>query len=373
MNTLKFVCREDELSYAKDAIKSNNFVVYYYFDNSGLSYYLKKLQIDFCKDGYVCFYIDCAKEKNAAIQIAEQIIAGCNQAQLKNYVRDKKEATKHIVKSLIASINIVPFITIGEIADGFMEAIDETIDVDVEHISDYKIEKAIINVIQKFEKKNETKKICLLVDDTSKLSPVSLEFISKVMEHSFSRILFTVPRNYDIKGIEALSKLSYIESSPYEIDKMFKRPDNRLICGLFNCYNKTYREEYLDVFERYERNIHIIMSYIRGFNMNFLQFDSNTLYVLKILMLLETYVHINMLNDVLENSNYSIDTFDYSAIIQSLNNLGFIEIDINNNVHLNKKIVNETEIQISLVERITITHEIIEVFEKYKSKLTMPH
>ena len=279
---------------------------------------------------------------------------------------------RNLVKSLIASINIVPFITIGEIADGFMEAIDETIDVDVEHISDYKIEKAIINVIQKFEKKNETKKICLLVDDTSKLSPVSLEFISKVMEHSFSRILFTVPRNYDIKGIEALSKLSYIESSPYEIDKMFKRPDNRLICGLFNCYNKTYREEYLDVFERYERNIHIIMSYIRGFNMNFLQFDSNTLYVLKILMLLETYVHINMLNDVLENSNYSIDTFDYSAIIQSLNNLGFIEIDINNNVHLNKKIVNETEIQISLVERITITHEIIEVFEKYKSKLTMP-
>lgn len=372
MNTLKFVCREDELSYAKDAINSNNFVVYYYFDNSGLSYYLKKLQIDFCKDGYVCFYIDCAKEKNAAIQIAEQIIAGCNQAELKNYVRDKKEATKHIVKSLIASINVIPFFSIGEIADGFMEAIDETIDVDVEHISDYKVEKAIINVIQKFEKKNEAKKICLLVDDTSKLSPVSLEFISKIMEHSFSRILFTIPRNYDIKGIEALSKLSYIESSPYEIDKMFKRPDNRLICGLFNCYNKTYREEYLDVFERYERNIHIIMSYIRGFNMNFLQFDSKTLYVLKILMLLETYIHMNILNCVLENSNYSIDTFDYSAIIQSLNNLGFIEIDINNNVHLNKKIVNETEIPISLVERITITHEIMEVLEKYKSELTIP-
>ena len=58
MNTLKFVCREDELSYAKDAINSNNFVVYYYFDNSGLSYYLKKLQTDLCKEGDVCFYID---------------------------------------------------------------------------------------------------------------------------------------------------------------------------------------------------------------------------------------------------------------------------------------------------------------------------
>lgn len=63
MNTLKFIYREDELSYAKEAINSNNLVVYYYFDNSGLSYYLKKLQIDFCKDGYVCFYIDCSKEK----------------------------------------------------------------------------------------------------------------------------------------------------------------------------------------------------------------------------------------------------------------------------------------------------------------------
>lgn len=372
MNTLKFIYREDELSYAKEAINSNNLVVYYYFDNSGLSYYLKKLQIDFCKDGYVCFYIDCSKEKNVAIQIAEQIIAGFNQSDLKNCTRDKKDVTKHIVKSLVASINAVPFLNIGEIANGFMEAIDETVDVDMDHISDYKLEKAIINVIQKFERKNNTKKICLLIDDTSKLSPVSLELISKIMEHSFSRILFTIPRNYDIKGIEALSKLSYIESSPYEIDKMFKRPDNRLICGLFKCYNKTYKEEYLDVFERYERNIHIIMSYIRGFNMNFMQFDSKTLYVLKILMLIGTYVHMNILNSILKNSSYSLNFSDYPKVLQKLINLDFINIDINNNVHLNKKIVNETEIQISLVERITITHEIIEIFERHKPELTIP-
>lgn len=372
MNTLKFVCREDELSYAKDAINSNNFVVYYYFDNSGLSYYLKKLQTDLCKEGDVCFYIDCAREKNVAIQIAEQIVAGCNQTELKNYVRDKKETTKHIVQSLVASINIIPFFSIGEIVHGFMEAIDETIDVDIEHISDYKIEKAIINVFQKYEKKNEIKKICLLIDDTSRLSPISVEFIAKVMEHSFSRILFTIPRNYDMKGIEALSKLSYIESSPYKIEKIFTRPNNRLICGLFNCYNKKYKEEYLDVFERYERNIHVIMSYINGFNMDFLQFDSKTLYVLKILILLKTHVHINILNCILDNSNFFIDAFDYSTIMQNLKNLGFIEVDINNNIHLNKKIVNETEVQISLVERITITHEIIGVFEIYKSELTIP-
>lgn len=162
------------------------------------------------------------KRKNVAIQIAEQIVAGFNRSDLKNCTRDKKDVTKHIVKSLVASINAVPFLNIGEIANGFMEAIDETIDVDMDHISDYKIEKAIINVIQKFERKNNTKKICLLIDDTSKLSPVSLEFISKIMEHSFSRILFTIPRNYDINGIEALSKLSYIESFLMKLIKCLK-------------------------------------------------------------------------------------------------------------------------------------------------------
>lgn len=373
MNTLKFVYREDELSCAKEAINSNNFIVYYYIDNSGLSYFLKKLQIDLFMDNYVCFYINCEQEKSVAIQIAEQVISGYNEAELKKHTRQCKEITKHIVKSLIASIDIIPFVSIGEIANGLMEAINETIDVDIEHLSDYKIEKAIIYMIQKYEQQDEAKKICFLIDDTSKLSSISLDFVSKIMTLSTSKFLFTMPRNYNIKGIEVLSKLSYIEFSTYEINKMFKRPDNNLICGLFNCYNKTYKEEYLDVFERYERNIHIIMSYIRGFNMNFSQLDSKTLYMLKILMILETYVQIDMLKSIIEKSGYPMELLDqthFMSVIYNLKDLGFIEIDINSNIHLNKKIVNETEIQISLVDRITITHDIVEVFEAYKSELT---
>ena len=41
MNDFKFVYRDDELTYAKNALKTNDFVIYYYYSNSGLTRYLK--------------------------------------------------------------------------------------------------------------------------------------------------------------------------------------------------------------------------------------------------------------------------------------------------------------------------------------------
>ena len=85
MAEFKFVYREEELMYAKQALLTNNFVVYNYFNNSGLSHYLKKLRIDLNNKECVCFYINCEHEKNIATQIAEQIISNCEQAELKKH------------------------------------------------------------------------------------------------------------------------------------------------------------------------------------------------------------------------------------------------------------------------------------------------
>ena len=61
MSEFKFVCREEELSFAQDALSEKKFVVYYYFNNSGLTHYLKKLNLILNTDNEVCFYVDCGK------------------------------------------------------------------------------------------------------------------------------------------------------------------------------------------------------------------------------------------------------------------------------------------------------------------------
>ena len=75
MEKFKFVCRHNELAYAKNALTSNDFVVYYYFDNSGISHFLKKLRIDICTDGKICFYIDCARSESCIAMLSERALS----------------------------------------------------------------------------------------------------------------------------------------------------------------------------------------------------------------------------------------------------------------------------------------------------------
>ena len=375
MRGFKFIYREEELKFAKEALKLNSFTVLNYFDNSGLTHYLKKLQFDLCNEGNLCFYVDCERKEEVAAQIAERIISGCNKAELVDYMNKKKKSdiTKKIIKSFVTSLDIIPFLNVGELAKSLVEAVSETTDVDLEHISDYKIEKAIINMIHYFEAYGESNIRCLLIDNASILSPVSLEFISKLMSHSLIKILFTVPYNSG-SGIEAISKLSRVEFTPCEITKKFERPNDRLISGLFRCYQKEYKNEYMDIFERYERNIHIIMSCIRGFNMNFSQLDIDTVSVLKILLILDTSVKIEILERIFRKAHV-ITKIDnqarFTALINKLSELSFVLKDMETNVCINKNIVSTVDIHISLIEKITITRDILQVFELYRYGLTV--
>lgn len=376
MNNFKFIYREEELDFAKKAFSTNNFIVYYYLKNSGLSHYLKKLQIDLCTEKNICFYVDCERNNEIAVQIAEQIISGCDQVELTNYLKKKKkgEITKNIVKSFFTALDIVPYVNLGEIGKSLMDAISDTNDVDIAHLSDYKIEKAIINLFHSLERSNYIDSVYILIDNASILSPNSLDFIVKLMTYCSSKIMLAISNNNNSIGNETLSKLSKIEFCPFEIKKVFERPDNRLIHGLFHCYNRSYKEDYLDLFERHERNIHIIMSFIRGFNMNYTNIDIDTILILKILLIVNTALRKDILDYIYQKTNSTINAinkFNYMSIIEKLENMKFIFLDINNNIYLNKKVVNEDEIKITLIERITICRDILDIFEMFKNELNV--
>lgn len=376
MGEFKFIYREEELRYANDALSLNNFVILHCFDNSGLTHYLKKLQIDLCENNNVCLYLDCESNDEVSIQFSKQIISNCNQSDIKKYLRRKKknEVSQKIIKSFVTAVDVIPFVNIGDIVINLIDSIMDTVDVDMEHITDYKIEKAIIKMLDKFHNEKTHKYIYLLIDNSQNLSTQSLDFIAKIMSYNFIKILFTIPTKSNQRGIESLSKLSSYNFQPYTLNNIFNRPDNRLIRGLFQCYKKVYKEEYVNLFERHERNIHIIMSYINGFNMNFETLDNRSLCILKILLILDTSLHLETLKQIFEKVNLFVNPLNteiFIIIINELKKLSLVNVDASKFIHLNKKLVTKSEIEVSLIETITITRDIIEIFETKRDTLSI--
>lgn len=375
MLDFKFVCREEELNFAQEALLEKDFIIYYYFNDSGLSHYLKKLSFILNIDSEICFYIDCIKSKNMAVQIAEQIISSSDKDKLNKYTQSGGQVVKKIIESLTTSIDIIPFVNAGELLAGFATAINDTLDTDIEHLSDYKIEKAIISMLKQVSKKGKIKKAYFLLDDVSSLKPESLEFLAKIMDFDIVKILVTIPNNHINIGIENLSKICTGQFNPYEIQKTFERPNDKMIKGLFRCYDQSYNDKYLNVFVKHERNIHIIMSYIRGFHMDFMQLDKESISILKILLILNTCIDMNCLKKIFDKSKHLPDEMGYIAfqtLINKLNAQGFIEFDIADNIHLNHNIINEDEIKITLIERLSLSRDIIDIFETCKNQLSIP-
>ena len=375
MEKFKFVCRHNELAYAKNALTSNDFVVYYYFDNSGISHFLKKLRIDICTDGKICFYIDCARSESIAIQIAEQILSSCEKNKIDSYTRSGNEVFKNIILTLFSTIDLIPFVNIGMLAKGLVGSIKDTVDVDIDHISDYKIEKALMNMFQKIRDDKKIGNIFILLDDAEKLSPNSLDFIAKILSLDISKIMFTIPNTSLDLGTEIISKLPVEDHNLQKIDETFQRPDNPLICGLFECYNQKIKDDYFNIFDQYERNIHIIMSFIRGFNMDFLQLQDELVYILKIMLILDTNLKISILKSIYEKTLYlltEVPNEDFMQYMNKLKSFGFLDYPTNNVVHLNKNIITERNIKISLAEKLIISRHIIDVFEQHKETLTIP-
>lgn len=375
MSEFKFVCREEELNFAQEALSQKKFIIYYYFNDSGLTHYLKKLSLNLNIDNEICFYADCAKNQSIAVQIATQIISSSDKQKLNKYTQNEGLVIKKIIDSLTTSIDIIPFVNVGALMSGFTTAIKDTLDTDIEHLSDYKIEKAIISMLRQLVKKRKIKKVFFLIDDVSSLKPESLDFIAKIMDFDIVSVLVTIPNNYLNIGTENLSKICSNAFEPFEIDKVFERPSDNMIKGLYRCYDRNFDEKYLNIFNRYERNIHIIMSYIRGFHMDFMRLDKNSIFLLKIMLILDTSIYIKTLKAIYNKGIHlsaNINDSDFKIFINTLINQGFLGIDQYDYIHLNNNIISEDEIKITLVERLTISRDIIDIFETCKTELTIP-
>ena len=372
MSEFKFICREEEINFAQDALAEKKFVVYYYFNDSGLTHYLKKLNLILNTDNEICFYVDCGKDQSIGIQIAMQIISSSD--SIKQYTKSKNEVVKKLIESLSTSIDIIPFVNAGELVSGFTTAIKDTLDTDVEHLSDYKIEKAIISMLKKMSEKKKIKKVYVLIDDTSSLKPEGIEFMAKIMDFDIVKIMVTIPYNQFKPGMENLSKICADDFRPYEIEKTFERPNDIMIKGLFKCYNQDYNDEYINIFKRHERNIHIIMSYIRGFYMDFLHLDRGSICILKILLILNTSIDISILKTVyIRNTHLPLNfaSTNFDDLINKMCIQGFVALDQRDFIHLNNNIVNEDELKITLIERLSISRDIVDTFETCKPQLTI--
>ena len=375
MNDFKFVCREAELSYAKSALNENKLTTYTYCDKSGLTHYLKKLCHDLNQDDSFCFYVTSDSEDRIAIQIAGQIVTSLSKDELLYYTKSANNIMKDIIKTFTSSIDIIPYVNLGTLSTGLFDSIKATLDVDIAHVSDYKIEKAIMNMFSQISKTDKKEKLFVLVDNATNLSIVSLDFIAKLMEFEKVKILLTIPNNQLFMGIEKMSKLSYNSYKSHNIEKRFERPNDTMIKGLFKCYNKILDESYYGIFERYERNIHIIMAYIKGFYMDFIQLDKDSVVIMKILIILNSYINRHYLKKIYEKvicSPVAISNNTFSNIINNMANKDFVKVDCNDNIHLNHKIVTENEINISLIEKLSISRTIINILETYKTELTVP-
>lgn len=375
MPEFKFVCREEELSFAQDALSEKKFVVYYYFNDSGLTHYLKKLNLILNTDSEICFYADCGKSQSIAVQIAMQIISSSDKGKLKLYTKSKNEVVKKLIESLSSSIDIIPFVNAGELVSGFATAIKDTLDADIEHLSDYKIEKAIISMLRQISEKGKIKKVYILIDESSSLNPEDLEFIAKLTDFDLVKIMATIPNNQFKMGTENLSKICTDNFRPFEIKNTFERPNDSMIKGLFKCYNQNYNDEYLNIFKRHERNIHIIMSYIRGFHMDFMHLDNSSIGILKIMLILNTSIDISTLKEVFIRNTHlplNIVQTDFDNMIKKMCEQGFVAFDQRKHLHLNHNIINEDELSITLIERLSISRDIIDTFEAYKTQLTIP-
>ncbi len=375
MNEFKFTSREYELKEAKDAIKSNDFTIYNYYNNSGITHFLKKLQQDLCNEKNLCFYIDCNGTDRIAEQIIKQILSGYNENMLNTFIKKKKtvEVVKKILLPLIRNIDAIPYINIAGLGADVIEAIIDSIDVDLEHISDYKIEKALIKLLNRFNEKKNIETICLLLDNTDNLDQNSIDFLASVINYDFIKIMFMRQNTLLNGGTEALSKLSSAEFNTWQINTCFDRPNDMLIKKLFECYGTEFKDEYMTVFKEYNRNIHVIISYIRGFNMDFQAMDNTTLTILKILLIVKTKLSIKLVLDILTNMQ---DAYELNPQCDFENTLKQIEeknlIIINDNViSLNKNIVTSSNIKIIQSDKLYITAYILNAFESNINILTI--
>lgn len=378
MSPFKFVCRENEIQEVLTSLKEKPLVTLTSLNNSGITHFLKYLSYQLWQDNAASFYIDGYSQMTISEQVIGQIMTFSKDASskkndaaklLKQY--GKKDVVYAIATSCLFALDSIPIIPdIGTIANSLISSIRETVDVDYAHLADFKKEKAIGRLCEKLSKKG--KDIYFLIDNTSELNFQDVTFLSLLIERYNAHVLFTFNANDNLSlGYpEFFSKFHAINSNHvFSIPLLFQRPDNNLIESLYRCYNASFYPEKFEIFERHNRNIHIIMADIWGESPDIFNSYPEIQYLLKVLKVLDCAVSKDILFDILraEKLENQVATNEYLYdICQQAIKVGVVRKELNTDSSEERFILEpyfRSFCNVKYLEQLNITQSAIKVLD----------
>lgn len=386
MTTFKFVCRDNEIQEVISSIKENPLAILHSQNNSGLTHFLKQVMRLLWRDDSAAFYINGESRLTLSEQVIGQVMSFSKEdspAQnsaaklLKKY--NKGDIVYSIATSCLFALDAIPLLpNIGTIANSLITSLRETIDADHEHLNDFKKEKAIARFCEKLSKK-EKKHLYFVIDNSEKLDKEEYPFISLLLDRYDVHVLFTFHFNSRLNEVEFISKFHSVDSHAiYRLPSDFERPDNRLIEALYQCYGSDFLPEKLKTFNRYERNIHIIMADIFGMPLDFHHFDPPTQYLLKVLSVFQGPVPKSVLFSILRMENLksqsNSDEF-FWGICQQMIQCGIVQNESRSDGYdctfALKSYVNDLY-PVRYVEKLNITQAAIKVLDRQIDTLDIP-
>ena len=388
MASVQFVRREFEIKEVISAIKEHTLVVLHSQNNSGLTCFLKKVMQLLWEESFACFYVDGNSQQKIADQVIGEVVQSSKDDSpsknsiaklLKKY--DKGDLAFSIITSCLHGLDIIPFFpNIGAIANSLVTSIKETIDTDQEHLADYKTEKAVDRFFKLISVKHQ-KEICVLVDNPHKLHPDEYDFLSKIISQYHIRVLFALNNGCIAEAAEFFSKLisphAITAEQIHEVPTPFRRPDDELISALFDCYGKTLLPEMFEIFEQYERNIHVIMAYILEIPLSLSEIDPQMQYLLKVLYVLTEAVPERLLFKILRAENLRsrdyTDTF-LKELCEHAVNRGLVcknscAGDEGRKYILNRQYVHTETLRITYIERQKIVVDTVNAMDSMIDEL----
>ena len=365
-----FFDRQKELVTVENYINNSRAVILKSIDSSGLSYFLKKITIDTTRENDYCFYISSDLELNIQDQIVNSIIDTPTEKRLNAEIikSKKKDVIISIIKPLLHAVDLV-FMTpsLGSLAGELIDGINNTLDVDIKHANDYKIEKALNYMIKKLEAKK--KKVILIIDKPCKFQKASLEFLSKIIKHTNVYVLYAFSQINEKEIPPFISRVFDNHNQKIvEIKQPFLRPNNDLINKLFNHHGKEFNNNALDILVSYDRNIHVIMAFLHGYDLDYKNISNDQKDILKILIVSKITLNRNILKKIYDKyliRGMNISSRKFDTIFDELERKGFIEVN-NGNVRHNKNIIN---IVITNLDKIIITNDILDIVSIEKSTI----
>lgn len=360
----KLICigRDAEETKIKKELDESKIVIYNTYDKSGITFFLKDLSRKLQYEGKLAFYVNASSEFSISDQIVSQIVKSEDIKKLKKSIqidRGIKDTILSFLQPLVLIGDSLP-VPVGSIANALFDEIIKTIDVDIKHAKDYKLEKAVILLMNKYS-------FYIIIDEIEEINKSSLEFLTTVVNETATSILYAPNINKKSKMNEIISKTTRGKVFPPSLmDTVFNRPNDDQIKAIFECYNRIFSYDYIQCFEMSGRSIHAIMARINGIDEQEIFTDIDKL-ILIILHIAKHYINFKILEHIILNNNEALNYNTHEKICKSINML-----ETRNLVHTTKdevKIINEsydlTNIEITPINQKKYTNDLVNAFTTF--------